>query len=110
MNEIDILNPNCSEAVFRIDVSEFKWDKKAQREFDKAVMEALDESELDFYIGEGNLTETHEVNMNEQDIFGKKVLTMNGEMPYNNGDVLVNAVDIINMKLNRKYNCEVTDE
>jgi|GEM_PF-2736169 len=76
MEEI-LLNPNCSEAIVRIDL----------RGLNIPRVSSLF-SELEKAIGEDSDTW-----INEKTIFGIPVLTIDGNMPYNDSETLNKIID-----------------
>ena len=90
-----ILYSNCSESIFRLDISELD-DKKIvelQKEIMKRILEVQnqdsDDSKLDTTKELGEVEEefsekVYETSVFTNNIFGKKVLTVKGDFPYNN--------------------------
>ena len=66
------LNPNCSEAVCRIKVSRMPVNKRNElyRKLDEAISK---------YCEEGG-----ETSLSLDEMFGLKIITIDGDMPYNN--------------------------
>lgn len=85
-----MLYPNCSEAVYRIDLTNLT---EAEIEAIEAVLTDLAENhEFGKEDEEGNENDEenkwYDTGFGRKDIFGKKVIVVQGEVPYNCSDWL----------------------
>ena len=106
---MEVLNPNCSEAVFRIDISKYKWGDEENKIFSEYVIKEM-EDELQYYPDEIEINEyVRKVNLCEREVFGTKYLLLSGELPYHKSELLLTGVDVVNEKTGKKFICEVVE-
>jgi len=94
----EMLFSNCSEATFRIDVNELSESeiKKIKKKLFKLMIETQGSDEnvkISLNISLDALEEkfnevSYETSVFEDVIFGNKTLKVDGDFPYNNGEVL----------------------
>jgi len=92
-----MLFPNCSEATFRLDVK------------------GLTEKEIDVvkkhFLEAGKKWEDIEVvELNEETIFGKKIMSFRGDYPYNGSEEIEEAMEKARKEIKKKVNYEINGD
>ena len=92
-----MLYPNCSEATFRLDPKGLSADERqiVKNLFVKAGDAWKDMETVDLY---------------PDNVFGKEILTFDGDYPYNGGDEIKAAMDKAEKRLGKKINWEIVNE
>ena len=99
INEIELI-PNCSESVFRIDISKLTKDEieTIKSVWEDEVKKFMKEND-DEYEPEGS-------DLYEKSIFDKKVLEADGDFPYNCSDTIDKIVEKCEKTLKKKLQTE----
>jgi len=96
MDEMELI-PNCSEATFRVDVSDLskKEIEQIKEIWEHHVEEYMEENEYKDERPEGSILE-------ESRILGKKVLACDGDFPYNASSEIKHIISVAEKGLGKK--------